>query len=75
MIPELSETFDCYGYDPEALTLGFRFEGLPVILERRTVPIYDTENEEKARRLVTWISGTIHNKKIRGKSNGGRATI
>jgi hypothetical protein len=59
LIPVLSKAIDSYGYDPEILTMGFRFEGMPVIIERFTVTVYDRDDEEIARKVIMWLNGKI----------------
>jgi hypothetical protein len=59
LIPELSKVIECYRYNPQVISMGFRFEGLPVMVERLRVIVYNTEDRITGRKIVRWLNEKI----------------
>ncbi len=58
-MPVLSKSIVGCGYSPQGDSLGFHFEDLSVLVERRRVTIVGAEDEATARRLMDWLNGKI----------------
>lgn len=54
-MPGLSKRIEGCGYSPEGDSMGFHFEDMSVLMERRRVTIVGAEDEEAARRLMDWL--------------------
>jgi hypothetical protein len=59
MIPDLAQAINSYGLDSHKPSVGFRFEDLPVIVERNRVTVYGAYEEATARRLIDWLNDKI----------------
>jgi len=58
-MPGLSRAIEGCGYSPQGDSLGFHFEDLSVLMERRRVTIVGAEDEATARRLMDWLNDKI----------------
>jgi hypothetical protein len=55
LVPKLADAINSYGYDYHGPSVGFRFEDVPVIIERNRVTIYGAFDEETANRVMEWL--------------------
>ena len=55
-IPDLAKAINGYGFDFHGPSVGFRFEDLPVIIEKNRVTVFGTFNEEIAYRVMDWLN-------------------
>jgi hypothetical protein len=60
LIPDLAKKVNGYGYDFHGPTVGFRFEDLPVIIERNQITLYAGDNEAQAHRLMSWLKEKLN---------------
>ena len=58
-MPGLSKLIEGCGYSPQGDSLGFHFEDMSVLMEKRRVTIVGAENEATARRLMDWLRSRI----------------
>ena len=59
LMPALSRSIEGCGYHPQGDSLGFHFEDMSVLVERRRVTVIGAENEAKAQMLVEWLSDRL----------------
>ena len=55
MMRGLSRLIEGCGYSPQGDSLGFHFEDMSVLMERRRVTMVGAEDEATARRLMDWL--------------------
>ena len=55
-MPALSQSVEGGAYNPQTQVLGFRSQGMGVVVERGCMTIYNVENEVTARTLLDWIT-------------------
>lgn len=55
----LSRSIEGCGYDPRGDSMGFHFEDMSVLMERRRVTMVGAEDEATARRLMDWLKGRL----------------
>ena len=58
-MPGLGKLIEGCGYNPVGDSLGFHFEDMSVLMERRRVTIVGAEDEATARRLMGWLNGKV----------------
>ncbi len=61
VLPVLSRAIEGAGFNPEGDTLGFRFEDMSVLVERRKVTVYGAGDEATAERVMHWLVSRIDN--------------
>ena len=55
-IPDLAKAINGYGFDFHGLSVGFRFEDLPVIIEKNRITVFGTFDEAIAYRVMDWLN-------------------
>jgi len=55
-IPDLAKISNGYGFDFHGPSFGFRFEDLPVIIEKNRVTVFGTYDEAVAYRVMGWLN-------------------
>ena len=58
-IPDLAKAINSYGFDFHGPSVGFRFEDLPVIIEKNRVTVFGTFDEAIAHRVMDWLKDKI----------------
>ena len=58
-MPELSRLIEGCGYNSQGDSLGFHFEDMSVLMEKRRVTIVGAEDEATVRRLMEWLSERV----------------
>ena len=58
-MPGLSPLIEGCAYHPEGETMGFPFEGMPVVFEKRRVTVFGADTEAKAKRVLDWLDQKV----------------
>ena len=67
-MPGMSRLIEGCAYNPEANLMGFRVEGMGVIVEANKMTINKAEDEATARNVIDWLRNIIN---IGEKGNNG----
>jgi len=67
-MPNMSRLIEGCAYNPEANLMGFRVEGMGVIIEAHKMTINNAEDEATAKTVIDWLRNIIN---IGEKGNNG----